>query len=279
MAVKIITDSTSDIPKHVADHYGISIVPLKVLFGDQEYRDGIDLTNEEFYIKLSQHRELPKTAQVNPGEFVEAFSKYLNNGDAVIGIFISSQLSGTYNSAVMAKEILNNDKLYIIDSKSATFGLGHLVIEAAEMAFQGIEAEDIFKQIEVLKNQIAFYGVIDTLEYLKKGGRLSATSAIAGSILGIKPIISLINGAVAVIGKARGRKRAFLWMLDHLKQNQVDLTDKRVCIAHAASPESLEELKQLIRDNFKTKEIIDFSLGPVIGTHTGPGCIGFCCFT
>lgn len=278
MAVKIVTDSTSDLPKQIAEQYGISVVPLKVLFGDEEYRDGIDLTNEEFYTKMARQKELPTTAQVNPGEFEEEFSKHLDNGDDVIGIFISSKLSGTYSSAVMAKEILNKGRIYVIDSKSATFGLGLLVIEAAEMAAQGIDAEEIYQRIEILKDQVVFYGVIDTLEYLKKGGRLSATSAIAGSILGIKPIISLIDGAVAVIGKARGRKKAFLWMMGDLKENHVDLNGKRICIAHAMAPEGIKELKQLILHQHKPKELVEFSLGPVIGTHAGPGCIGFSCY-
>ncbi|MCM1565455.1 MAG: DegV family protein [Dehalobacter sp.] len=278
MSVRIITDSTSDLPGYLIEKYNITVVSLKVLFGEEEYRDGVDITNEEFYAKMARHKELPTTAQVNPGEFVAEFTKHVDQGDEIIGIFISSKLSGTYNSAVMAREIMNKGRIYVIDSNSATFGLGLLVVEAAEMAAAGKSAEDIVRTIEILKDQVQFYGVIDNLENLKKGGRLSATSAFAGSILGIKPIISIKDGAVIVVGKARGRKKAFFWILENLKNNHVDLNNKRICIAQAAAPESLEEFKQIILKEYAPKEIMIFSLGPVIGTHAGAGCIGISCF-
>lgn len=273
MAIKIVTDSTCDLPKQLIEELGINIVPLKVLFGEETYRDGMDLTNQEFYAKMSRHKELPTTAQVNPGEFLEEFNKHIGNGDEIIGIFISAKLSGTYSSAVMAKEQIGKGSISLVDSKSASFGLGLLVIEAARMVNQGKTAEEIVLWLEEAKERMPFYGIIDNLENLKKGGRLSSTGAFAGTLLGIKPIISLKDGVVVLPGKARGLKKAFAWVLEDAK-SKGDLNGKLICIAHAAAPAELAEFKQLILKEFKPKEIIEFEIGSVIGTHTGAGCIG-----
>jgi len=277
MAIKIITDSTSDLPKNMMEELGVSFVPLKVLFGEEVYRDSIDLSNPEFYAKMSTQKKLPTTAQVNPGEFIEEFKEHLAQGDEVIGIFISSKLSGTYSSAVIAKQTLEEEKIHLIDSKSASFGLGLLVIEAARMANQGRSAAEIVKRIESLVDQVVFYGIIDNLENLKKGGRLSSTGAFAGNLLGIKPIISLKEGVVVMAGKARGLKKAFAWVIEDAKKNNQSFDDKLICIAHAGAPDELAEFKQFILKEYAPREIIEFEIGAVIGTHTGAGCIGISC--
>lgn len=273
MAIKIVTDSTCDLPQHLIKELGINIVPLKVLFGEEVYRDGIDLTNDEFYAKMAKHKELPTTAQVNPGEFIEEFTKHLDNGDEIIGIFISSKLSGTFSSAVMAKDQLGKGSIHLIDSLSASFGLGLLVIEGARMIRQGKSAGEIAARLDIAKENMPFYGIIDNLENLKKGGRLSSTGAFAGNLLGIKPIISLKDGSVVLTGKARGLKKAFALVLEDAK-SKADLNGKLLCIAHASAPAELQEFKQLILKEFEPEEIVEFQIGSVIGTHTGAGCIG-----
>jgi len=278
MSIKIITDSTSDLPEYLLEEMDIHVVPLKVLFGEEVYRDRIDLTNPEFYAKMSKYKELPTTAQINPGEFIEEFRKHTDHGDEIIGIFISSKLSGTFSSAVMAKETLEKDKIYLIDSKNASFGLGLMVIEAARMAKEGKNAQEIVNRIENIIDRVPFYGIIDNLENLKKGGRLSSTGAFAGNLLGIKPIISLKDGTVIMVGKARGIKKAFSWVLEDIRNKNYDLNGKIIGIAHAAAPDDLAELKQSILNAYKPKEIIEFEIGSVIGTHTGAGCIGISCF-
>lgn len=279
MNIKIVTDSTSDLPEYLVKELEVSIVPLKVLFGEEVYRDGIDLSNQEFYIKMSEHKQLPTTAQVNPGEFSEEFNRHIEKGDVVVGIFISSKLSGTYSSAVMARGTMTatKDRIHLIDSKSASFGLALQVIEAARMAQQGKSAEEIVGRIEQIKDEVQFYGIINNLENLKKGGRLSSTSALAGSILGIKPIITLKDGAVLLVGKARGQKKAFAWVLEDIKQKKADLNNKTICIAHAAATEDLAEFKKLLCKEYTPKEIIEIEIGAVIGTHTGGGCVGISC--
>lgn len=276
MAIKIVTDSTCDLPHKLVEELEVNIVPLKVLFGEEVYRDGIDLSVWEFYEKMSQHKQLPTTAQVNPGEFTEEFTKHLAQGDEIIGIFISAKLSGTYSSAVMAKESLAQGSIHLVDSKSAAFGLGMLVIQAARMVKEGKSAQEIVHWLEIAKEKIVFYGIINNLENLKKGGRLSSTGALAGNLLGIKPIITLKDGAVSVAGKARGLKKAFAWVLEDAK-NRTDLNGKMICLAHAAAPAELAELKQLILKECNPREIIEFEIGSVIGTHTGAGCVGLCC--
>lgn len=277
MAIKIITDSTCDLPESIVTEFGVSIVPLKVLFGEEEYRDRYDIKPAEFYAKMKNHKQLPTTAQVNPGEFIEEFSRHILNGDEILGIFISAKLSGTYSSAVMAKDSIGQAKIHVIDSKSASFGLGLLVIEAGRMVRQGKSATEIVERIESIKKDLPFYGVIDNLENLKKGGRLSATSAFAGSLLGIKPIITLADGVVTLIGKARGQKKAFAWVLDDVKAKKIDFNNKTVAVAHTASAVAAGELKKLILSEYSPKEIIEFEIGSVIGTHTGEGCVGLSC--
>jgi DegV family protein with EDD domain len=261
----------------LVNELGIAVVPLKVLFGDEMYTEGIDITSHQFYIKMSEHKDLPKTAQVNPGEFVEAFSRHLQEGNEVLGIFISSKLSGTYSSAVIAKKTLADDRIHLIDSEFATFGLGLLVAEAAKMARKGSTAEEVVHRVEVMKKQMHFYGVINTLENLKKGGRLTTSSALAGSLLGIKPIITIKNGSVELIGKARGLKRAFAWVMEDAIRSGADFNGKTVCFAHAANPEGLDQLKHLVRARYQPEKIIECEIGSVVGTHTGAGCVGVCC--
>ncbi|NLL51501.1 MAG: DegV family protein [Peptococcaceae bacterium] len=277
MPLKVITDSTCDLPAQLVKDLGITVIPLKVLFGEEVYTEGVDITNQEFYSKMEEHKELPKTAQANPSEFVDEFNKHLRNGDEVLGIFISSKLSGTYSSAVIAKDMLNDNRINLIDSEFATFGLGLLVAEAAEMARDGKSAPEIVERIEKVKREMHFYGAINTLENLKKGGRLTTTSAIAGTFLGIKPIITIKNGSVELLSKARGLKKAFTWMLEDAIKNGADLNSKTVYLAHAENPEGLEDLKQMILARFKPQRIIECEIGSVVGTHTGVGCVGFCC--
>ena len=273
MALRIVTDSTCDLPESLTKALDITVVPLKVLFGEEVYRDGVDLSKSDFYKKMAEHKQLPTTAQVNPGEFLEVFQDILTKQDEIIGIFISSKLSGTYSSAVIAKEQLGEARIHLVDSGSTSFGLALLVVLAARMVRQNKTAEEIVAHLETAKKKILFYGVINTLENLKKGGRLSTTDALAGTLLGIQPIIALKDGEVTVAAKTRGQKKAFAWILDQMQKNG-SLKDKLVFIAHAAAPAEMQEFKRLVMEEFNPKEIIELEIGTVVGTHSGPGCVG-----
>ncbi len=273
MAIRIITDSTSDIPVEHQQLLGIDIVPLSVIFDEKKYTDGVDLKKEQFYDMLSKSTTLPTTSQVNPDEFEILFKRYIDAGDTVIGIFISGKLSGTYQSAVIAKEALESDQLFIVDSKSATFGLALLVHEAIKLRDSGVGAAQIYDTLVDLSRRVQFYAVVDTLKYLKMGGRLSSSAAILGGVLHIKPLVSIVDGEVKSVAKERGQKAAFAWILERMKKNEPDMQYPLV-MGHSNDLRMMEEFKTFITSNINVAAPIICEIGCVIGTHSGPGCVG-----
>jgi DegV family protein with EDD domain len=251
--IRIITDSTSDISQNQAKELGIDIIPLRVNFAHGAYRDGVDITNAEFYKKLTKSEELPTTSQINPYEFYDFFKKYINDGDEVVGIFISSHLSGTYQSAVAAKEMLkNDDNIYIIDSLNVTFPLGLLIKQAVRIRDKGLTAERIAEEIESLKSRVRLVAVVSTLKYLY-GGRISSGTAVVGSMLGINPIIAIIDGKVESVGKTRGRKQAFRWMLDYIEKEGIDY-NYPIAFGSSNSAEILNECMEFFKPYIKTED-------------------------
>ena len=273
MKIKVITDSVSDIPKKLVDDLNIRVVPLSVHFGNDVYRDGVDLTSEEFFEKLKNADKLPTTSQVTPGEFIEVFSEELLENEALIVILMSSKMSGTYNAAIKAKEYLENDNIYVLDSKAISFGYGMMVIEAARMTLKGKKIEEIVSRVQYMSENMQYFFVVDTLEYLLKGGRLSKTEAVLGKVLNIKPIITIEDGVLKSLGKVRGRKRAIKWIQNWLDESNIDFSTRNIGLFHATSKENLNELRILIEENYDFKEILESEVGTVVGTHSGPGCI------
>ena len=206
MTVRIITDSTTDVTPAAARQLNLGVVPLKVLFGQEEYRDGIDLTMEEFYTKLTSNDQLPTTSQPSPNDFLTEFEKAKAAGEEIVVLTLSSQLSGTYQSAQLAKDYCEYEPIYIVDSLSATIGTQLLLREAIRLRDAGQSASQIAQQLEQLKERVTILAAVDTLEYLVKGGRLSKAAGFAGSLLGIHPMITLAEGKISVLGKARGKK-------------------------------------------------------------------------
>lgn len=273
MAIRIITDSTSDIPLEHQKSLGIDIVSLSVIFEEMKYTDGVDLKKEQFYAMLSKASKLPTTSQVNPDGFEALFKSYVDAGDTIVGIFISSKLSGTYQSAIIAKETVGSDQIYIVDSKSATFGLALLVYEAIKLRDNGASAEQIYKTIITLSTRVKFYAAVDTLKYLKMGGRLTSSAAIIGGMLHIKPLVSIVDGEVKSVAKERGQKAAFAWILKRLEDAVPDIQFPFV-LGHSDAPGLMAEFKTYITSSVKTSEPIVCEIGCVIGTHSGPGCVG-----
>ncbi len=273
MAIRIITDSTSDIPLEEQKTLGIEIASLSVIFGDKKYLDGVDLKKEQFYEMLSKSPVLPSTSQVNPEYFHKLFKKYTDAGDEVILIVISSKLSGTYQSAVIAKDMVGSDDIYLVDSKSATMGLAILVYEAIALRDKGICAKDIHRQLLRLTGRIKFLAIVNTLKYLKMGGRLSSSAALIGEILNIKPLVSVINGEVKAVGRVRGHKAAYLWVLNQIKESPPD--EKYIkCLGHSNAPEMLKEFTNFLSSHLDIGRNHVCEIGGVIGTHAGPGCVG-----
>ncbi len=273
MTIRIITDSVADIPKKIADDLNIKVLPLTVNFENESYKDGIEINSEEFFDKLSQVDKLPSTSQVSPGEFIKEFELAINSGDKVIAILMSAQLSGTYASAVTAKEFLETNDIAIIDSKSVTLAQGLIAIEAARMAKDGAEFDEIVDRALYMRDNMVYKFIVDDLKYLQLGGRLSLSQAVVGKLLNIKPIITMEDGRLKLEHKIRGRKKAIKWVINWIKENNMDLETKTVGVFHSNAPEYVQELLNAMEDNFTIKEVIMGKVGAVVGTHAGPGCI------
>jgi DegV family protein with EDD domain len=262
-----------DVPMDMAARYNIRIMPLTVHFGNESYKDGIEISKEEFYIKLEQSDELPTTSQVPPIEFLDVFKEELKNGNEIICINGSSQLSGTYNSALLAKNQLESDKIYVIDSEGVTMGAGMLCIKAARLAEQGMTSAEIEAEIRESVKRMKYFYIVDTLKYLHKGGRISLSASVLGSILNIKPIITIKAGKLELIDKARGIKKAISTTFDIIKDNGWSLDNKVVGINHTISPENFILLEEYLTKNYKVKEVIRGEVGSVVATHAGPGAV------
>jgi DegV family protein with EDD domain len=273
MPVKIITDTMCDVPRDAAERYNIKIMPLNVYFGNEAYKDGIDITMEEFYEKLKVSENLPTTSQIPPIEFISVFEEELKNGNEVVCINGSSQLSGTYNSAVLAKNQIESDKIHIIDSEGVTMGAGMLSIKAARLAEQGMPASDIEDEIRASVERMKYFFIVDTLTYLHKGGRLSLSSAVLGSILNIKPILTMNEGKLELTEKTRGIKKAIVTTFELIEKNGWTLDNKVVGINHTASPENLALLEEYLVKNYNVKEVIRGDVGSVVATYAGPGAV------
>jgi len=276
MSIKIVTDSTCDLPKEFVEKYDIKVVPLSVNFGDDSYLDGIEISNKEFYDRLRSSDKLPTTSQVSPGEFVEVFNEILDKGDEVLGIFLAKEFSGTSPSAKIAKDMTKSDKIHLIDSRGVTGTLAAVVLAAGDLIQRDLSVENIELRLdEFIKNSESVL-VIDTLEYLVKGGRISKTQGTIGSVLSVKPVLTINDGKLDTLAKVRGRKKGIKWMIDWVKDNRFDLSDKRVFILDTDDPKFHQDIKDALLENFEVGEIIDIEVGAVVGTHSGPGCGGIC---
>ena len=279
MSIKILVDSASDISQQEANKKGIVLMPVTITFGETEYQDGVNLTPREFYEKLIESDILPKTSQINTYTWEQAYEKYTKNGDELIVITISSKLSGTYNNAINACE--NYSNVYVVDSMNACIGERLLCDYALRLIDQGKSAKDIKDILDQVKNKINVMAMIGTLEYLKKGGRISATAAIAGKILAIKPVVGIIDGEVKMIGKAMGSKNGSN-LLNKLvsEKGGIDFDMPYGVIWSGLDNTTLkkyvEDSSHLWKDH--TDNVPAYILGGTIGTHIGPGAVGVAFF-
>lgn len=278
--VKIVIDSAADIGKEEAEKLGIVMVPMVITFGSEEYYDGVDLSPLQFYEKLIEGDELPKTSQISPYRFEEAFEKITANGDEAVVITISSKLSGTHASAVQAAEKFG-DNVFVVDSMNACIGERLLCQYALRLVEQGLSAKTIAEKLDEVKSKINVMAMINTLEYLKKGGRISAAAAFAGSMLSLKPVVAIIDGEVKVIGKALGSKKG-----NNLLNGLVEKTGGiDFSMPYGVIWSGLNDalLQKYVKDSAhlwesETDSIPAYILGGTIGTHIGPGAIGVAFF-
>ena len=272
MNVRIICDSSADVSEETREK--ITVIPLNLYFGDDEYLDGVNITYKEFYEKLIESDELPHTSQANPETFRSVFEEVKKNNETAILITLSSTLSGTYQSALIAAEDYEG-KIYVVDSKNATIGSGILAELAVRLSEEGLSAKEIFDKLNEEKEKICLMGIVDTLEYLKRGGRISSTAAFAGDLLGIKPVLRIKDGEIVILGKARGSKKSNNLLVTEIeKTGGVDFS-KPVMLGYSGLDDSM--LQKYVEDSrFLWEEHLDdlkeACVGSVIGTHLGP-CI------
>ncbi len=271
--VRIVTDSTADLPGELVDRYGITVVPLKVFFGSECFLDGIDLTKEEFYQRLASSKELPTTSQPTPAEFAEVYRPMVEEGADIVSIHISSHMSGTVQSAQLAKTMLNYDKLEVIDSKAVSVLLGMVVLGAARAAEAGYSRAEVVALVRSIMAGHRVYFMVDTLEYLQRGGRIGKAQAFLGTVLNVKPVCTMKEGIIYPYEKVRGRKKAIARVVQLLASGN-DNGPFFSFMTHGNDPEGAEYLKGLIRDNLNCTEIIESQMGSVVGTHVGPGVLG-----
>ncbi|ADL07816.1 DegV family protein [Thermosediminibacter oceani] len=271
-SVKIVTDSTADLPPDMVERYEIGIVPLKIFFGDEEYRDGIDITPDEFYKKLRTSPHHPRTSQPSPAEFVECYEKLATDATHLISIHLSSKLSGTYNSAIVAGSMVDIP-VDAVDSQGASMVLGFMAIEAAKAAREGKQPGEILDKVEGLKKRIRIYFLVDTLEYLQKGGRIGRAAAFLGNLLNIKPMLTFEDGLITPVERIRGKSKALNKLVEKVSQEAAKgpLT---AAVVHSDCLEEALRFKELIEERFEFRELYLTSLGCVLGAHTGPGLIG-----
>lgn len=275
--IRIVTDSTADIPLALRQELNIEMVPLKIHFGDEEYLDTVTMQSEEFYPKLTSSPHFPRTSQPSPAEFLDLYQSLLEEPDTeIISIHLSSALSGTYQSAWLASTMLENlsGKIHVFDSRSASYGIGALAVAAAHAAKAGQSVDEILELVRTMRENFYIYFLVDTLEFLQKGGRIGKASALFGSLLNIKPILSIDrDGEVAAIDKVRGHKKAIARILELLGTDVSGRSIRNLHIAHANNLEGAELLREAIVQQFAVQHVDYITLGPVIGAHAGPGTI------
>ena len=280
MAIKFIIDSASDILPSEAEALGLIHLPLKVIFGEQEFSDSVDLTHKEFYDKLIETDVFPTTSQVNPDAFATAFQKVTEAGDTAIVITLSGKLSGTYQSAMIAADDFEG-KVFVIDSETVTIGERILLQRGLALRDQGLSAAEIVEKLNEEKHHIRLLALLDTLEYLKKGGRISAAVAFAGNILSIKPVIAIENGEVNLVGKARGSKKGNNLLRELIANCGGINFDKPFALAYSGLSDHL--LQKYIEDSSEiwsthTDKLPISSVGCTIGAHAGPGAVAIAFF-
>lgn len=274
MAVRIVTDSTADIPLEQAHALGITVVPLTVFFGEEAYLDGVELDNASFYAKLENSNTLPRTSQPSPTAFQQAYMRLIDEGaDAIIAVLISAKLSGTFQSACTARDTLPDDlrkiPIEMIDSESASLVMGMSIMKAAEEAQQGLELAEIKANLLDRLSRTRVFFVLATLEYLKRGGRISGTQALLGNMLSIKPILTFKNGAIVLLERPRTRGKAYA----RIAQMVGEFKNPEEMVVVASDESVGQQLVQTLQP-VHPGDIPIYKLGAVVGTYAGPGTAG-----
>lgn len=278
MSIAVVSDSTADIPSQIVEQSGITTVPAFVRFGEEEFRDGVDITTEDFYARLARDKDVfPTTSQPSPGDFKTVYDKLLGEHDEIVSIHISSAVSGTYASAVAGAEQSDpsGERIKHVDSRTASMATGFIALAAQKVIDDGGSFTDALSTARNMVPRVQFAGTPDTLEYLKRGGRLKGAQALMANILNIRPVLSIVDGEVEVLSKPRSHRRAMTKIVSVIVEDHAPLTNLAVLQTGSASQaeadEVLEDLKGHVAPGGMT---ITASIGPAIGAHLGTGTIG-----
>ena len=272
MSIQIVIDSTAYLSNEYIKEHNIEVAHLSVELDEHREREGFMGSFKDFFERFENSKDFPKTSQPPVGEFVECFERLLKRGTEVLVVTFSSKLSGTYCSAVMASEMFDEGIVSVIDSETAVANYRQMIYKAVEMSKNGMDKKDIISEIESMKDNMSINLTVDSLEYLKRGGRLSNMQAIIGTLLNIKPIISLTGGELLATDKVRGKKKALDNMISKIPKGV-----KTIGVDHVENLAEAEKVKAMLEEKFSNADITIGEIGPVIGAHLGPKSLGICC--
>lgn len=271
MRIKVVTDSTADLPPQLAKELGITVVPVYLRFGDEVFRDRVDISEDEFYQRLLHDPIHPNTTQPSPQDFVDVYKNLAQGADGIISIHVSSKLSGTYNSALRGKEVVEKEcPIEVIDSQVVTMGLGQLAIAANTIADSEKSLQQVAERVKQMIPSIHVIGLLDTLKYLALGGRIGKVQALLGSVLSVKPMLTIKNGELVPAGRVRSRAKGIDMLFDFVK-NAVDIQD--LAIVYNTTPDEAQALIERTSSIFPKERTRLARLGPALGVHTGPGIL------
>ena len=271
MTIKIVTDSTADLPPGLAEKLGITVVPVYLRFGDEVFRDRVDISEDEFYQRLIKDPIHPSTTQPSPQDFVDVYKGLAKNADGIISIHVSDKLSGTCNSALRGKEAVEKEcPVEVIDSQVVTMGLGQLAIAANEIAKSGKSLQEVAKAVKQMIPSIHILALLDTLKYLALGGRIGKLQALLGSMLNVKPMLTLKDGVLTPTGRVRSRPKGIDILFEYVK-NAADIQD--LAVVYNTTPEEAQALIKRLGAVYPEEKIRLSQMGPALGVHTGPGLL------
>ncbi|GAB3802915.1 DegV family protein [Virgibacillus kimchii] len=274
MKVAVMTDSTAYIPEEVRKAHGIHMVPLSVVFEDESFREEMDITTEEFYQKMKESSQLPKTSQPSVGYVTKKFEELAKEYDAVVSIHLSSGISGTYQAVVSAGEMVEDIEVYPYDSEISCMAQGFYVLETAKLAEQGHKPEEIIKRLEEMKKSLRAYFMVDDLTNLQRGGRLSSAQAMVGGLLQIKPVLHFVDKVIVPFEKIRTRKKAINRIMGLLEEDAAKGQALNVVFIHGNDRDAAVELEKEFLEKYPDMDTSISYFGPVIGTHVGQGALG-----
>lgn len=276
--IQIICDTMNDVPKEIVEKYNIEILPATIVFDGIEYKAGVDIEGDEFYKMLRSSNSMPTTSQVTYATFKDTFEKYLDEGKKILYLSGSSAASGTYQSAMIAKNDIESDDIHIFDTYSLCIGGGMLITEAAIMAQESNDIDYIINKLNEYKEKVEVYFSVDSLDYLHKGGRISGTKATIGTILNIKPILKIEDGVVKQKTQVRGRKKIIPTLIEQLKlQVGDDFSDKEVYVGYGDDIEECNKFVEKVKNELSPKSVKIFQIGACVACHSGPDVFGLAC--